>query len=133
MHASEIEGQAAPHVQKLDISAIDPGIYPDEENVAEACRRLSTRSGFSKEKALAEIAQRTRKPSNKKPVKPTPKPATLRNDHDPHPLQPTQPISQSGTASDKTTSSGAIPSVRPKDEFWEPKANGTADDSPNAA
>ncbi len=121
VHASGVEGQPAQHVQKLDISAIDPGIYPDQENVTEACRRLSLRSGFSKEKVFAEIAQRTRKPSHKKPVKAPTKPATLEGIHDPQPTQPTQSISHSGTPSDDSTRSTSRTSGSTNRDFWEAK------------
>jgi hypothetical protein len=67
--ASGKEGQLAAPLKMLDISHLDQGIYPDQACVAEACRRLIERSGFSKEQVLTEIKQRISKPVNKKQVK----------------------------------------------------------------
>lgn len=63
------EGDHAGAVHLMDFSALDPGQYPDEKCVADARRRLATRSGASQEAILAEINQRTHKPMNKKQVK----------------------------------------------------------------
>lgn len=71
VRASGIEGQIAAPLRMLDISNVDAGIYPDEERVAEACRRLTARSGFSPERALAEIQKRASKSHHKKRVKTT--------------------------------------------------------------
>lgn len=79
--AADIEGQLAAPLRQLDIHSIDEGLYPDDACVAEACRRLITRSGFSKETVLAEIQERANKPVNKKQVKAPKEPARLnRND-----------------------------------------------------
>jgi hypothetical protein len=69
VRASGIEGQLPAPLRLLDISHIDEGIYLDEERVAEAIRRMSARTGFSKEQVLEEIKQRTSKPIHKKKVK----------------------------------------------------------------
>src|SRR5687768_12874056 len=65
VRASGIEGQIPAPLRLMDISRIDEGIRLDEDKVAEACRRLSLRSGFSKERVLEEIKERTSKPVQK--------------------------------------------------------------------
>lgn len=77
VRASGIEGYIPAPLKLMDISRIDAGIHPDEERVAEACRRLMARSGFSKEQVLEEIKQRTSKPVHKQKMKTKNRPATL--------------------------------------------------------
>jgi hypothetical protein len=98
VRASGKEGQLAAPLRLLDISQVDVGIYPDEERVAETCRRLIKRSGFSKEEILAQIEQRALKPGKQKQsLKATNDKTRLNTTHDstnnlPVTTKPTKPV-----------------------------------------
>jgi len=132
VHASGIEGQSAQLLQKLDISTIDPGIYPDEERVAEACHRLAAYHGFTQQPAPAQppsLARMPPKRKHKKRKQPAPKPAPKDHDHD-HSTNAPLTLSHEDRASTGSgpATRGALGST--SSDFWEPRPPTTA--SPHA-
>lgn len=117
VRASGIEGQIAAPLRLLDISDVDPGIFPDEQRVAEACRRLAARSGFSKERALAEIQERTNKPRHKKRVKSTHEAAKLNTSSSSTYVPADNPPVQSDATDARPSVSAAIGGV--DEDLWQ--------------
>lgn len=131
------EGGKKEPVKKITIEHLDKNQYANENILAPLRQALTKRDSIPLATMLAEmeatrlaiIPEKKQKSPRQLPIEP----ATMKNDHDPQPIPPTQSISQSGTGSAKTTPTGGKASARPNRAFWEPKANETADDSPNTA